>query len=70
MCRRCAYTWQVSFQWDEEERKLNLRKRRVEFADAVAAFEDPAAITILDDGVLDEERFVTVASDLFARCWC
>ena len=57
----------MSFEWDEEKRKLNLRKHRVEFADAATAFEDPSAITIQDEGVLDEERFVTLASDLFGR---
>ena len=64
---RCAYNYRVSFEWDEEKRRLNLRKHRVEFADAVSAFEDPDAITLPDDDDDDENRFVTVALDLFGR---
>jgi hypothetical protein len=56
----------VSFEWDEEKRRLNLRRHRVEFADAVTALEDPEAITRPDEDN-DEERFVTIASDLFGR---
>jgi uncharacterized DUF497 family protein len=57
----------VSFEWDEEKRRLNLRRHRVEFADAVTALEDPEAITRPDEDNDEEIRFVTIASDLFGR---
>ena len=57
----------VSFEWDEEKRRLTLRKHGVEFADAVTAFEDPDAITLPEDDSEGEERFVTLACDLFGR---
>lgn len=37
------------------------------FADAVSVFEDPGAITLPSDDAEGEERFVTLASDLFGR---
>jgi uncharacterized DUF497 family protein len=57
----------VSFEWDDHKRRLNLRKHRVEFADAVSVFDDPAAITIPDDEGEEEERIATLASDMFGR---
>ena len=66
----CAYAvhilGKVTFEWDEQKRRLNLQKHRVEFADAVTVFEDPNAIT-LPDADAEEDRFVTLASDLFGR---
>jgi uncharacterized DUF497 family protein len=57
----------VSFEWDDEKRRLNLRKHRVEFADALTAFEDPEALTLRDEVTEGEERFVTLGCDLFGR---
>ncbi len=56
----------VDYQWDEDKATCNLQKHGVEFADAVSVFADDAAITIVDEE-LDEERFVTVGMDAFAR---
>lgn len=57
----------MSFEWDDEKRRLNLRKHRIEFADAVSVFEDPNALTVSDDDSEVEDRFVTVGADLFSR---
>jgi uncharacterized DUF497 family protein len=57
----------VAFEWDDAKARANYRKRRVHFADAVAVFEDGAAITIPDDDSDEEERFVTIGRDAFAR---
>jgi len=35
----------VPFQWDPRKASANLRKHRVDFADAVGVFEDPRALT-------------------------
>ena len=66
-CIRCAYTRGVSFEWDEEKRRLNLQKHRVEFADAVGALEDEDALTFRDDDSDEEDRFVTLGTDRLGR---
>lgn len=57
----------VSFEWDEQKRQSNLRKHRIDFADAVTALDDPGALTMLDDESDEEDRFVTLGADLFGR---
>jgi uncharacterized protein len=57
----------VSFDWDEAKAQTNARKHKVDFADAVAVFEDGSAITIPDEDSDDEERWVTVGTDVFGR---
>ena len=63
---RCAYSWIVSYEWDARKAASNLRKHKIDFADAVMVFEDDSALTIPDEGS-DEERFVTIGMDAFAR---
>ena len=62
----CAYRGPVGFEWDERKAKTNLRKHRIDFADAVGVLEDPLGVTIPDENT-DEERFVTVGSDFLGR---
>jgi len=38
----------VSFEWDPAKARANLRKHGIDFADAVAALEDEAPLTIQD----------------------
>jgi uncharacterized DUF497 family protein len=63
----------VTFQWDLEKARANLRRHRVDFADAATVFEDPRALT-RDDPHSREERFVTLGLDALGRllvvCWC
>jgi len=56
----------VDYEWDPQKASANLRKRSVDFADAVGVFEDPLAITITDDRH-EEARFVTVGTDFLGR---
>jgi uncharacterized DUF497 family protein len=62
----------VTFQWDSNKARANLRKHRVDFADATAVFEDAQALT-RDDPHPHEERFVTLGLDALGRllvvCW-
>ena len=62
----------MTFQWDPAKARINLRRHRVDFADAATVFEDPHALT-LDDPHPREERFVTLGLDAFGRllvvCW-
>jgi len=57
----------LSFEWDEEKRRRNFHKHRVEFADAVTAFDDDQAITVSDEVSEAESRFVTLAADAEGR---
>jgi uncharacterized DUF497 family protein len=57
----------VAFEWDDVKARSNYGKHGVHFADAVTVFEDDAAITIPDDDSDEEERFVTIGLDAFAR---
>ena len=56
----------MTFQWDPEKARVNLRKHRVDFADAATVFEDPRALT-RDDPHPREERFVTLGVDALGR---
>jgi len=53
-------------EWDPDKATRNVRKHRVDFADAATVLEDEGAVTI-SDGDPDEERFVTVGSDAMGR---
>jgi len=56
----------VEFEWDEAKADSNLRKHRVDFADAATVLHDEQALTFLDDSS-DEERYVTLGMDAQAR---
>ena len=56
----------MEFEWDEGKARTNLRKHRVDFADAAAVFEDDRAMTIADDDP-DEGRFATIGIDALGR---
>ena len=68
----CAYTVPVTFQWDPAKARANLKKHRVDFADAASVFEAPSALT-RDDPHPREERFITLGIDALGRllvvCW-
>ena len=61
----CAYTSAV-VEWDADKAAENLRKHRVDFADAATVLEDEAALTVPDDHA-DEERWVTQGMDSLGR---
>jgi uncharacterized protein len=49
----------IQFTWDPQKAAGNLRKHRVGFPDAAAAFTDPLSLTIPDpDHSVGEECFV------------
>ena len=56
----------VGFEWDERKAQSNVRKHRVDFADAATTFEDDRAVTVTDD-VPEEERYVTIGMDAIGR---
>ena len=56
----------MKYQWDKNKAASNLQKHGIEFVDAVSVFSDELAITIPDNR-FDEERFVTIGTDVFGR---
>ena len=53
----------LSFEWDEEKARANLRKHKVGFDEAITVFRDPFSITILDpDHPSHEQRYIDVGS--------
>jgi uncharacterized DUF497 family protein len=56
----------VPFRWDTRKCAVNRQKHGIDFADAVAVFEDPCGLTT-EDPNHDEERFVTLGMDFFGR---
>lgn len=63
---KCTYNYKVEFEWDSKKAISNIKKHGIDFADAVAVFEDEMAITIPDD-YPDEERFVSTGMDYLGR---
>ncbi len=60
-CR--AYNATVEYEWDKDKADANLRKHRVDFADAALVLEDELASTMRDLYSGHEERFVTLGCD-------
>ncbi len=56
----------MEFEWDERKAQANLRKHRVDFADAATVFEDDRAVTVADDDP-EEERYATLGTDALGR---
>jgi uncharacterized DUF497 family protein len=57
----------VPYEWDPAKNRANLAKHGVDFADAVAVFEDGLALTRPDTESRGEPRFVTLGMDGFGR---
>lgn len=53
----------MGFEWDQSKAEANIRKHRVDFADAVTALDDPCALTVGEEMSGNEERCVTVGLD-------
>ena len=56
----------MEFEWDERKARVNLRKHRVDFADAATMFQDGLAVTVADDDP-EEERYATIGMDALGR---
>jgi len=57
----------MDYQWDPEKAASNLAKHHVDFADAVGVFEDELALTLKEEVVEGEQRFVTMGTDFLGR---
>lgn len=56
----------MEYQWDINKADTNLRKHKLDFADAITIFSDDLAITVEDD-YPNEERFATIGRDALGR---
>jgi len=51
----------LTFEWNEEKAKRNLRKHKVSFEEAKTVFNDPFSITISDpQHSIEEDRYVDI----------
>jgi uncharacterized DUF497 family protein len=57
----------MQYEWDAAKSRANLAKHGIDFADAVAVFEDDLALTRPDAAARGESRFVTLGVDGFGR---
>lgn len=57
----------MEYEWDPAKAAANLRKHKVDFADAVLALEDPLARTVHDPDASGEERYISVGADPTGR---
>lgn len=57
----------MRFEWDEAKASANLLRHGIDPADAATSFDDERAMTMSDPDVVGEERFITVAMDVFGR---
>ncbi len=57
----------MDYEWDPAKSHSNLAKHGVDFADAVAVFEDDLALTQPDSTSEGEQRFITLGVDGFDR---
>ena len=59
----------MGFEWDEESKGgANFRKHGVRMPEAIPVFDDPYALTIVDDeSDPSEQRFITLGMGAFGR---
>ena len=57
----------MEIRWDPEKAEANFRKHRIRFSDAEAVLFDPITLTIEDQIVDQEQRFLSVGSDALGR---
>ena len=62
----------MGFEWDEETKAgVNFRKHGVRMPEAIPVFDDPYAITIIDDeSDPNEQRLVTLGMGAAGGCSC
>jgi uncharacterized DUF497 family protein len=67
MCIHYMYISDMKIVWDPAKAKSNFEKHKIRFSDAESVLFDPMALTREDEGLHDEQRFVTIGRDAFDR---
>lgn len=58
----------MQFEWDQRKSAANLRKHGVAFSDAIAVLSsDDHAITLFEEAIGGEERYITLGMDGLGR---
>ncbi|MDA0745130.1 MAG: BrnT family toxin [bacterium] len=57
----------MNYQWDPQKAASNLQKHKIDFADAIGVFEDEWGLTLREDVIEGEQRFVTLGRDFLNR---
>ncbi|MEO8596261.1 MAG: BrnT family toxin [Candidatus Solibacter sp.] len=57
----------MKFEWDAQKARRNASKHGVQFADAVAVLEDDRALTMSEESMDGEERWIALGTDAFGR---
>jgi len=57
----------MEYEWDKSKNRSNIAKHGIDFADAVARFEDDLALTQPDPEAQGEERFIALGLDALGR---
>lgn len=52
----------TAFEWDENKRRANVVKHRIDFVDAVDVFMDPVQFTYRSTRRSGEERYISIGS--------
>ena len=50
----------MKFEWDKQKNQVNIRKRKLDFADAYKVFKKPLVVNIDDRKYNDEERLIGI----------
>ena len=53
--------------WDPNKAEINFKKHRIRFSDVETVLFDPFALTLEEQVVATEQRYVTVGSDAIGR---
>jgi hypothetical protein len=56
----------MHYEWDEEKAIANLRRHKIDFADAIGVFDDPYALS-MPDATPHEQRFIALGIDLLGH---
>ena len=58
----------MELEWDGSKADSNLEKHGIDFADAATVLFDDFAVTVRDDSIDEDERYVTLGIDALGRC--
>jgi uncharacterized protein len=56
----------MSYEWDPNKARSNIKKHGVNFSDAVGVFEDENALTIQDENTI-EDCFIAIGTDFLSH---
>ena len=62
-----VYSFTMRIIWDPNKAEINFKKHKIRFSDAELVLYDPFAMTLEEQVIEGEQRFVTVGSDALGR---